>query len=121
MDAHIDFDGRRVTNVTNLMLAADLSCNEFHQNQIPELLQQEEERETTNQQNSKGSTALLILMFNGGSVENIKALLEAGANPNIANENGATASFFAQVHPNKHQVTQLLRQHGAQIEAEQAR
>ena len=48
-----------------------------------------------NQDNGNGWTALNLVIYNGGKVSTVEALLRAGADPDIANNNGNTPCYYA--------------------------
>jgi ankyrin repeat protein len=57
-------------------------------------------------QDNKGNTALMYAV-NAGHTENVKLLIESGANPTLVNENGATALSVAQTKDNS-AVTEMV-------------
>jgi ankyrin repeat protein len=69
-----------------------------------------------NQQNSEGTTALMIAIENDEA--NVKILLDAGADPEIANNNGTTPLNAAEVMGNENVINLIKeaidKKHGRQ-------
>lgn len=67
-----------------------------------------------------GWTALLVAV-SGGSVDAVRLLLQAGADPNVADEQGAAALAFAVHRADADQVVPLLLSYGANADARDVR